>query len=76
VSITASSGYAAAWGFHYYLTQYCHAHVSWAGRQVALPDTLPQVPGGSVMVTSNDRYAAATALQLPLKICELTPISI
>ncbi|GGU10200.1 alpha-N-acetylglucosaminidase [Streptomyces violascens] len=31
-------------GFHTYLRQVAHAHISWAGEQTRLPDRLPAVP--------------------------------
>ncbi len=42
-------------GFYWYLKQYCDAHISWAGDQVNLPESLPPVPQGGVTVTANDR---------------------
>ncbi|XP_063987434.1 alpha-N-acetylglucosaminidase isoform X2 [Diachasmimorpha longicaudata] len=51
--ITATTGVAAAWGFHFYLKHYCNAHIAWEGMQVELPNTLPEV---NVTVTSNDRF--------------------
>jgi len=56
VSITGSTGVAAAWGFYYYLSQYCGCHVSWAGDQVTLPEQLPALPSQGFTVTSQDRY--------------------
>jgi len=55
VYITGSSGVAAAWGFYYYLSQYCNCHVSWAGNQLNLPGELPMLPSGGVTVVANDR---------------------
>ena len=55
VLITGTKGLAAAWGFYYYLSQYCDCHISWAGDQVNLPESLPQLPEQGVTVTSNDR---------------------
>lgn len=52
VNITASSGVAAAWGLHHYLTQVCRCHVSWDYDQLSLPDPLPDV---NMSVTSVDR---------------------
>jgi len=43
----------AAWGFHYYLTQYCNCHVSWDADQLNLPANLPLV--GPTRVNSLDR---------------------
>ena len=56
LTITGTSGVAAAWGFHYYLTQYGGGHVSWAGSQVNLTSPLPVVPSPGQTVTSNDKY--------------------
>lgn len=52
ISVTGTSGVAAAWGLHYYLKTFCHAHVAWEGSQLGLPNILPFV---NVTVTSNDR---------------------
>ena len=41
VLIRATSGVMAAWGFHYYLTEYCSCHVSWDADQLRLPTNLP-----------------------------------
>ncbi|WP_199185911.1 alpha-N-acetylglucosaminidase [Streptomyces carminius] len=32
-------------GVHWYLKEVCSAHISWAGRQLSLPATLPAPPG-------------------------------
>jgi len=53
VYILGSSGVAAAWGAHQYLTQYCGAHISWDGDQLNLPSPLPSV---NQTVASLDRY--------------------
>ncbi|XP_075223790.1 N-acetyl-alpha-glucosaminidase [Lycorma delicatula] len=53
VKIRASTGVAAAWGFHHYLKYYCNCHVSWSGDQLKLPDVLPDV---NKTVTANDRF--------------------
>ena len=55
ISITGTSGVATAWGFYYYLSQYCGCHISWAGDQVNLPSVLPLLPSEGVIITSNDR---------------------
>ena len=55
LSITATSGVAASWGFHYFLSQYCNASISWAGNQLNVPEMLPELPSSGVKVTSNDR---------------------
>ena len=54
LSISASSGYTAARGFGYFLTQYCGCMVSWAGRQLNVPRPLPEL-SAKVKVTSYDR---------------------
>lgn len=56
ISITGTSGVAAAWGFYYYISQYCGCHVSWGGDQLNIPDRLPSLPSGGLLVTSNDRF--------------------
>ena len=61
VQIRASSGVMAAWGFHYYLTQYCNCHVSWDADQLNLPANLPLV--GPTRVNSLDRSVAS--LRIP-----------
>lgn len=43
----------AAWGFHYYLTQFCRCQVSWDADQLNLPETLPEV---SVRIVSLDKW--------------------
>jgi len=43
----------AAWGFHYYLTQYCHCHISWDFDQLHLPFELPNL---SIRISSNDQF--------------------
>ncbi|XP_076294620.1 N-acetyl-alpha-glucosaminidase [Lasioglossum baleicum] len=53
IEIMATSGVAATWGLHYYLKHFCHAHVSWEGSQLELPDLLPDV---HMRLTSNDRF--------------------
>lgn len=52
IKITASSGVAAAWGFHYYLKHFCKAHISWEATQLNMPDVLPMV---HLKIVSNDR---------------------
>ena len=56
LEITGTSGVAAAWGFYYYLSQYCNASISWAGDQMNIPALFPKLPGDGIKVTSNDRY--------------------
>lgn len=53
VFVRGSTGVMAAWGFHYYLTQFCHCQVSWDTDQLNLPAVLPDV---SVRITSLDKY--------------------
>jgi len=55
VYISGSSGVAAAWGFYYYLSQYCDCHISWAGNQLKLPSELPKLPAGGITIIANDR---------------------
>ena len=44
IHITGTTGVGVAMGFYYYIKKYCNAHISWAGDQVNLPDTIPKVP--------------------------------
>ncbi|XP_014294614.1 alpha-N-acetylglucosaminidase isoform X2 [Halyomorpha halys] len=53
VVITASSGVAAAWGFHYYLKEFLNCHISWDGDQISLPETLPDV---DIKIVANDWF--------------------
>ncbi|XP_037082679.1 alpha-N-acetylglucosaminidase-like isoform X1 [Pollicipes pollicipes] len=53
VQVLASSGVAAAWGFHHYLKYVCHAHVSWDSDQLELPRPLPDA---NITVRANDRF--------------------
>ena len=59
VRITASTGVAAAWGFYYYIREYCGCQVTWAGVQTQLPSVLPTLPPSGVTITANDRYFGA-----------------
>ncbi|XP_057300094.1 alpha-N-acetylglucosaminidase-like isoform X2 [Hydractinia symbiolongicarpus] len=43
ISITATSGVAAAAGFYHYLKYWCNCHVSWSGDQLNMPSILPSV---------------------------------
>ncbi|CAG2060711.1 unnamed protein product [Timema podura] len=52
VTITGTSGVAAAWGFHHYLKYHCLCHVSWEADQLKLPAALPVA---NITVTSADR---------------------
>ncbi|XP_078319350.1 alpha-N-acetylglucosaminidase-like isoform X3 [Crassostrea virginica] len=56
VEITGTTGVAAAMGLYYYLTNYCNCQITWGGRQMAIPSPLPRVEGGSVNVTTNDKF--------------------
>uniref|UniRef100_X1Z3X3 Alpha-N-acetylglucosaminidase n=1 Tax=Capitella teleta TaxID=283909 RepID=X1Z3X3_CAPTE len=56
VHITASTGVAAAWGFYYYLREYCGCQVTWAGVQTELPAVLPSLPPTGITITANDRF--------------------
>ncbi|XP_022102905.1 alpha-N-acetylglucosaminidase-like [Acanthaster planci] len=55
VSITGTTGVAAAWGFHHYLKHYCGCHISWAGNQLNIPSTLPTVKP-ALKITSPNRF--------------------
>ncbi len=54
MSISGSSGVAAAMGLYYYLSEFCACHISWAGDQLNLPTTLPRI-ANAVTIVSNDR---------------------
>ncbi len=41
--IRGNTGVSMATGLNWYLKHYCHCHVSWYGRQLNLPDPLPEV---------------------------------
>ncbi|XP_046392538.1 alpha-N-acetylglucosaminidase [Ischnura elegans] len=53
VNITASSGVAASYGFHYYLKKFCKCHISWDGNQLNLPELLPPA---SIALKASDRF--------------------
>lgn len=53
--ITGTTGVAAALGFQHFLKYSCHAHVSWSGDQLKVPEPFPVVQK-TVMVTSPNRY--------------------
>ncbi|XP_014246594.1 alpha-N-acetylglucosaminidase [Cimex lectularius] len=53
VNIAASSGVAAAWGFHHYLKEFCNCHISWDGDQLNLPAEFPNV---DITVVANDKF--------------------
>ncbi|KAK3591261.1 hypothetical protein CHS0354_010626 [Potamilus streckersoni] len=56
VTITATSGIAAAMGFYYYLKNYCNCQYTWAGAQLNLPDPLPVISSPGKTVTAMDRF--------------------
>lgn len=43
VIIRGTTGVAIASGFNYYLKNYCNAHISWCGKQVNLPENMPEL---------------------------------
>ena len=53
--ITGTTGVAAALGFQHFLKYSCHAHVSWSGDQLEIPEPFPVVQK-TVVVTSPNRY--------------------
>ncbi|XP_069775874.1 alpha-N-acetylglucosaminidase [Narcine bancroftii] len=55
LSVVGGSGVAAAAGLYWYLRAYCGCHVSWSGRQLRLPATLPRVPT-VLLVKAPDRF--------------------
>ena len=56
MTITATSGVAAAMGFYHFLKARCGCQYTWAGSQLNLPVPLPVIPSPGITVTSNDRY--------------------
>ena len=44
VVISGNNAVSMATGLNWYLKYYCHCHVSFRGRQLNLPETLPTVP--------------------------------
>ena len=52
--INGTTGVAAALGFQHFLKYSCHAHVSWSGDQLKIPDPFPVVQK-TVTVTSPNR---------------------
>lgn len=52
IQITATTGVAAATGFHHYLKYMCTCHISWQTVQLNLPKELPDV---DIRMTMNDR---------------------
>ncbi|XP_034050291.1 alpha-N-acetylglucosaminidase-like [Thalassophryne amazonica] len=45
LTVTGSSGVAAASGLYSYFKHFCNCHVSWSGDQLDLPRPLPKVSG-------------------------------
>jgi len=57
VVIRGNTAVAMAAGLNWYLKHYCHCHVSWCGRQLNLPDPLPEVSPKVRQVTwASHRY--------------------
>jgi alpha-N-acetylglucosaminidase len=56
VTITATSGVAAAMGFYYFLKTKCRCQFTWGGEQLNLPSPLPVIPKPGLSITTNDRY--------------------
>ena len=52
--ITGTAGVAAALGFQHFLKYSCHAHISWSGDQLKIPEPFPVVEQ-PVTVTSPNR---------------------
>ena len=52
IVVRGSSGVAIASGWNWYLTHYCHCHVSLWGKQLRFPDPLPAVPAKIRRVSS------------------------
>ena len=44
IVVRGNNGVAQASGLNWYLKHYCHAHLSWCGDQLHLPDPLPAIP--------------------------------
>ncbi|XP_046616013.1 alpha-N-acetylglucosaminidase isoform X1 [Neodiprion virginianus] len=53
IMIIGTSGVAAVWGFHYYVKNFCDAHIAWEESHIELPNHLPDV---DIKITSNDRF--------------------
>lgn len=45
VIVSGNNAVSLATGLNWYLKHYCHCHVSWCGRQLDMPDSLPAVEG-------------------------------
>ncbi|XP_074640981.1 alpha-N-acetylglucosaminidase-like [Tubulanus polymorphus] len=56
VYISGNSGVAAAWGFHYFLVQYCNSQITWAGKNIDMPANLPNISEPGITVTANDQF--------------------
>lgn len=56
VTITATSGVAAAMGFYHFIKTKCGCQYTWAGAQLNLPTPLPVILSPGLTVTSNDRF--------------------
>ncbi|XP_069126056.1 alpha-N-acetylglucosaminidase-like [Argopecten irradians] len=56
VNITGTTGVAVAMGLYYYLTNHCGCQYTWAGQQMDIPSTLPNVPSPGIKITTNDRF--------------------
>ncbi|CAG7817662.1 unnamed protein product [Allacma fusca] len=53
VTVTGTTAVAALYGFNFYLKYYCKCHIAWEGRQLNLPEILPQV---SLRLDIQDRF--------------------
>lgn len=53
LSIRASSGVAAVWGYNYFLKHYCKSQITWQVQNFQRLDRLPKV---DVVVVANDRF--------------------
>ncbi|XP_052221113.1 alpha-N-acetylglucosaminidase-like isoform X4 [Dreissena polymorpha] len=56
VSITATTGVAAAMGFYYYLKVHCGCQFTWAGQQLNIPSPLPAIAQPGITIMANDRF--------------------
>ena len=55
IVLGGNNGVSLCSAFNWYLKEYCHVNISWNGRQIDLPKTLPEVPQ-KVRRTSPYRY--------------------
>jgi alpha-N-acetylglucosaminidase len=53
IVVRGSTGVALCSGFNWYLKEFAHCHISWAGDQLNLPDPLPKVPAKIRQVSPN-----------------------